>query len=68
LRLGCCGCQRFQIVSLRDQYAEKHGVPVDMPLLTLQCRIRCPACNARVIHITPESYSIEHDVLGKPRD
>jgi hypothetical protein len=67
LILGCCGCQREQKV-WPQAYAEKHGVPLETPLLALQRRIRCTTCKARIVHIMPEPYSVEHDRLGKPRE
>jgi hypothetical protein len=63
--LGCCGCQRRTMVWPRA-YAEKHGIAMDMPLKALERRIRCMTCNARLIHATPEPYSIRHDQLEEP--
>jgi hypothetical protein len=65
--LGCCGCQRRAMVWPRA-YAEKHGIPMDMPLKALERRIRCTTCNARLIRATPELYSIRHDQLGELRE
>ncbi len=67
LRLGCCGCQRWAW-AWPKAFADQHGLDMRTPLLTVERRIRCTTCKARIIKISPENYSIEHDVLGKPRE
>ena len=66
LVLGCCGCQRRAMV-WPESYAQTFRLPMNLPLKLLERRIRCTKCGARIVHVTPETYSVAHDKLGKPR-
>jgi hypothetical protein len=49
------------------KFAKQHRLNMQTPLLIIERRIRCATCNARIVHVRSENYTIKHGVLGEPR-
>jgi hypothetical protein len=56
LWLDCCGCNRHRYIPVLE-WAEKHGVDLDTPLLLVARRVRCSRCGRRAVKVRSEPYS-----------
>jgi hypothetical protein len=56
LWLDCCGCNRHRYIGPLE-WAEKHGVDLETPLLLISRRIRCSRCGRRAVKVKAEPYS-----------
>ena len=54
--IECYGCGRYEYLPVIE-WAQKHGIDLDTPLLLINPRLRCRRCNRRQVKVTAEPYS-----------